>query len=200
MAYEHPNPGLKETIWIDNSYISDMAHGFSQMALNMAATLGNDPHEPKRNVVYTNALLAIELYFKSVIAVRVIDPAHAIMNDNQTLSLGDEEQIESGIANIALMHSRLKMPDGRKTHDIHVLFNALKEDFKKAILTNVMRETPLIKDMQCLDDFILKIKGYFVTKRYAFEFFQEAVPPDANYMFTLIPVIKGISKTFERRE
>lgn len=200
MAYQHPNPGLKETIWIDNNYISEMAHGFSQMALNMAATLENDPHEPKRNVVYTNALLAIELYFKSKIAVRVFDPAHAIINDNQTLSLGDEEQIESGIANIAIMHSRVVMPDGRKTHDIHVLFNALEDDFKKSILTNVMNETPLIKDMKALDDFILKVKGYFVTKRYAFEFFQEAVPPDADYMLILIPVIKGISKTFGYRE
>lgn len=200
MVIKHPNPGLKSTIWIDNSYISDMAHGFAEVALKMATSLGSDPHQPKRNVVYTNAILAIELYFKSKFAIRAIDPAHAFMSDERTMSLGTAEQIDSGDANIAIMHARLEMPKGKWTHNIHKLFNLLDEEFKGIILNNIKEEASSIKSMKELEDFIFEIKDYFVTKRYAFEFFIEAVPPDANYIYDLIPVLRGIMKTFGYRE
>lgn len=199
MVKKQPNPGLTDTIWIERSYIIEMAHGFSEVAAIMASTLGSDPHEPKRNVVYTNALLAIELYFKSTLAIRNFDPAHVVMIDERTMSLGSEEQIENGEANITFMHSTLKMPSGKKTHDIHELFNALDEELKDAILNNIAEETSLINDMKGLDDFLFKIREYFVTKRYAFEFFIEAVPVDTNYMSVLMPVLRGISKTFGYR-
>jgi hypothetical protein len=98
------------------------------------------------------------------------------------------------------MHSTLQMPSGKRTHDIHTLFNELDEEFKITLLNNITNETPLIKDMKGLDDFIFKIKDYFVAKRYAFNYFIEAVPPDANYMYVLIPVLRGIRKTFGYRE
>lgn len=200
MPKEQANPGLTNTIWIDRSYISDMAHGFSEAALTMAETLGNDPHEPKRNVVYTNSLLAIELYFKSVLVIRKFEPAHAFVIDESTIALGSKEQVENGEANIHIMHSTLQMPSGKWTHDIHTLFKELDEKLKIALLNNIINETTLIKDMNGLEDFIIKIKEYFVRKRYAFNYFIEAVPPDANYMYVLIPVLRGIRKTFGYRE
>ncbi|MEM5490868.1 hypothetical protein [Enterobacter cloacae] len=200
MTNEQANPGLTDTIMIPRSYISDMAHGFSEAALTMAATLGSDPHEAKRNVVYTNSLLAIELYFKSKLVIRKFEPANAVVIDERTIALGSEEQVENGEANIQIMHSTLQMPIGKRTHDIHTLFNELDEEFKITLLNNIINETPLIEDMKGLDDFIFKIKNYFVAKRYAFNYFIEAVPPDANYMYVLIPVLRGIRKTFGYRE
>ncbi|HGH4675502.1 TPA: hypothetical protein ACJIWR_000126 [Enterobacter bugandensis] len=197
-----PNPGLNSTIWIDNKYITDMATAFSDCAEQLADGW-HDPHDARTNAIYTNAVLALELYFKSRLVTREFDPTYTrVTNDAQMVITTEDDYYnteERDYTVVAHMHSRLVVPEKFKTHNIFDLFIALKDSDKEIILERIKEETKNISDMDSLKNFIEEIKNYFVSKRYAFEFFLEAIPKDSNYIYTVMPILRGVRKAFGYR-
>ncbi|ELY2669299.1 hypothetical protein SMZ63_002479 [Cronobacter sakazakii] len=197
-----PNPGLNSTIWIDKRYITDMATAFSDCAEQLANGW-HDPHDARINAIYTNAVLALELYFKSRLVKRVFDPTYMrISEDNQMIITTEEDYYnteERDYSVVAQMHSRLVVPKKMQTHDVFELFIALPDSEKEIILEHVKEETKNISDMDSLNKFIESIKDYFVSKRYAFESFLEAIPKDSNYIYTVMPILRGVRKAFGYR-
>ncbi|MBF7995170.1 MULTISPECIES: hypothetical protein [Rahnella] len=189
-----PNPGVSSTLWIGPEYILDMAATFSDVAINLADGWV-DPLDPKKNVIYTNAVLALELYFKALLVERMTDPAYVkISEGNEFIEVTEEEYLDPEEAIVAIHHSRLVVPKEHQTHDIHALYLSLNEDTRKKIVAEIAELNRSIASEEVLLEFLSKIKNYFVSKRYAFEFYQEAVPVDSNYLFSLIPVLKGVRK------
>ncbi len=117
-----PNPGLNSTIWIDKRYITDMATAFSDCAEQLANGW-HDPHDARINAIYTNAVLALELYFKSRLVKRVFDPTYMrISEDNQMIITTEEDYYnteERDYSVVAQMHSRLVVPKKCK----HMMFS-----------------------------------------------------------------------------
>ncbi len=179
-----------------------MATAFSDCAEQLANGW-HDPHDARINAIYTNAVLALELYFKSRLVKRVFDPTYMrISEDNQMIITTEEDYYnteERDYSVVAQMHSRLVVPKKMQTHDVFELFIALPDSEKEIILEHVKEETKNISDMDSLNKFIESIKNYFVSKRYAFESFLEAIPKDSNYIYTVMPILRGVRKAFGYR-
>jgi hypothetical protein len=190
---ELPNPGLSSTIWIEPTYISDMASSFSEIAISLSQKWV-DPHSVETNVIYTNALLALELFFKSQLVVRKNDPAYVDVSSDTPQLTDEESYYNANSSVVAIHHSRLIVPQQYRTHDVEKLFSYLSSNIKEIIITEVVKETRRINNEPELVIFLGKIKNFFVDKRYDFEFFKEAVPKDSNYIHTLIPVLKGVKR------
>lgn len=194
-----PNPGSASTIWIGPDYITDMATAFSDCA-ELLAKGWHDPLDAKTNAIYTNAVLALELYFKSRLVERVEDPAYMKITPDQQFEPTTEDDYYSEEDRhyivVAQRHSRLVVPQEHKTHNVLQLFNALSQGDKDIIFKNIQAEMNRSFDMDDLVMFIESIKDYFVSKRYAFENFIEAVPSDSNYIYTVIPILRGVKKAF----
>lgn len=188
------NPGISSTLWIGPEYILGMAAAFSDVAIKLADGWV-DPLDPKKNVIYTNAVLALELYFKARLVEREFAPTYIKFDENrEAIEVTEEEYLNPIEAIVAIHHSRLVVPKIHQTHDVHALYCSLSEDIRKKIVSEIAELNPMIANEDKLLEFLSKIKEFFVSKRYAFELFQEAAPEDSNYLFSLIPVLNGVRK------
>lgn len=185
---EYKNPGFDSTVYVLPQQITDTANAFREIAVSLAR--GHlEAHDVKRNVVYTNAVFAIELYFKAFLVKRVSAPFDFINENGQFVesSFDDENRI-------TIWHSRLDVPEKYQTHNLQLLFNALGDELKKRVIQEVLKASNSIKTQEELLEFFNDIKNYFVDKRYEFQDFIFGVPKDSHVIYVLIPVLNAIGK------
>lgn len=187
------NPGLTSTMWIEPQYIADMAKSFSDVALGLTISMTN-PHDVQWNTFYTNAVFAIELYFKAYLVKRFADPAYFDPDNGEIKEITEEEQWTHSGVTVSFGHSILAVPADKQSHDVRELFDLLPNGIKEQVVNEVTKETPLIKNIDELRGFLSEISGFFVKKRYNYEYYIESVPKDSNCVYRLLPVLSAISK------
>ncbi|RXN73436.1 hypothetical protein D0Z62_06370 [Providencia rettgeri] len=188
MFTKFENPGFDSTIYVYPQQIADIAYAFSEVAISLAKG-PLDAYGDKRNVIFTNAAFAIELYFKAFFVKRVSAPFHFIVKN------GQYEEAEFNRENrVTMWHSRLTVPKEYQKHDLHWLFNALSDELKGRIMQEVRQISLSIKTPTDLQKFFKDIKNLFVDKRYEFQYFIYGVPRDSHVIHVLIPVLKAIGK------
>lgn len=184
----YENPGFDSTVYVLPQQIADTANAFREVANNLAK--GHlDAHDVRRNVIYTNATLAIELYFKSYLVKRIAEPFDFTIENGQVTEAdyADENRV-------TLLHSRLEIPKEYQKHNLQLLFNALSDEVKERVTQEVLLTSNSIKNTADLMKFLDTIKYYFVDKRYEFQEFIYGVPKDSNTIYVLIPVLNAIGK------
>lgn len=184
--YIPKNPELDSSVYIEPQRIADTARVFSDVAIELAQNR-LDTHDVKLNVIYTNAALAIELYFKAFLVERVAAPYDFIGSD--------VEKKEANDSCVTFWHSRLELPEDYESHSLDFLYQKLCPKLKNQLVHEVVENTS-IKSADELESFIFKIKGYFVSKRYEYERFILGVPADSDVIYTLIPLLECIRKVF----
>ncbi|EKN4689605.1 hypothetical protein ABF236_003398 [Yersinia ruckeri] len=172
------NPESDSSVYIEPQRIADTARVFSDVAIELSQNR-LDTHDVELNVIYTNATLAIELYFKAFLVERVSAPY----------------DLKGGDGEVTYWHSRLELPEEYESHSLDFLYTKLCPKLKNQLVIEVVENTS-IKSADELESFIFKIKGYFVSKRYEYERFILGVPADSNVIYTLIPLLKCIRKVF----
>lgn len=188
MFKKFENPGFDSTIYVSPQQIADTAYAFSEVAISLAKG-PLDAHDVKRNVIFTNAAFAIELYFKAFLVKRVSAPFDFIVKNGQV------EEAEINEENrVTVWHSRLMVPKEYQKHDLHLLFNALSDELKECVMQEVLQISHSIKTPTDLQEFFKDIKSFFVDKRYEFQYFIHGVPKDSHVIHVLIPVLKAIGK------
>lgn len=183
---EYENPGFDSTIYVFPQQISDTANAFSEVATSLAKG-PLDAHDVKRNVIYTNAAFAIELYFKAFLVKRISAPFDFTIENGQVdkAEFDDENRV-------TMWHSRLVVPREYQKHNLNLLFNALSDELKERVTQEVLQATNSIKTPTDLLKFFNDIKNYFVDKRYEFQDFISGVPKDSHIIHVLIPVLNAI--------
>lgn len=185
---EYENPGLDLTIYVLPQQIADTANAFRETAISLSKD-HLDAHDVRRNVIYTNAVFAIELYFKSFLVERVSAPFDfSVKNREISQAEFDDEHI------VTSWHTRLEVPEKYQTHNLQLLFNALSDELKERVMQEVLQESTTIKTQADLLKFFNVVKNYFVDKRYEFQNFIFGVPKDSHIIYVLIPVLNAISK------
>ncbi|MCW6615617.1 hypothetical protein [Yersinia ruckeri] len=179
------NPELDSSVYIEPQRIADTARVFSDVAIELAQNR-LDTHDVKLNVIYTNATLAIELYFKAFLVERVSAPYDL---------KGGKGEAKADELCVTFLHSRLELPEEYESHSLDFLYTKLCQKLKNQLVHEVIENTS-IKSADELESFIFKIKGYFVSKRYEYERFILGVPADSDVIYTLIPLLKCIRKVF----
>ncbi|EMW29973.1 hypothetical protein [Escherichia coli] len=185
---EYENPGLDSTIYVLPQQIADTANAFRETAISLSKD-HLDAHDVRRNVIYTNAVFAIELYFKSFLVERVSAPFDFSVK-NRELSQAEFDDEHSA----TFWHTRLEVPEKYQTHNLQLLFNALSDELKERVMQEVLQESTTIKTQADLLKFFNVVKNYFVDKRYEFQNFIFGVPKDSHIIYVLIPVLNAISK------
>ncbi|WP_250133754.1 hypothetical protein ABXY35_08335 [Citrobacter freundii] len=137
----YENPGLDSTIFVEPQQIANTANAFREV-VNSLNNGYLDVHDVRRNVLYTNATLAIELYFKAFLVKRIPAPYDfTIENGQATKAEFDDEN------RVTNWHSRLDLLEEHKTHNLKKLFNALSDTQKnvshKRFCKHVTRSRPL---------------------------------------------------------
>ncbi|VVQ23341.1 hypothetical protein PS925_05295 [Pseudomonas fluorescens] len=187
------NPGFESTIWIDQSHVVESASAFADVAIALSSELS--PHgDPKLNVIFTNGSLALELFFKSQLIERIVEPAFVEMTPEGERITTEEHYINQELPNfvVAIHHSRLKVKEGCKSHELVKLYECLDQDTQVNILRSISNETLKIQTKADLLDFLSVINNFFVDKRYHFEGFINGVESDRVHLYTLLPVLKGV--------
>lgn len=185
---EYENPGFDSTIYVEPQQITDTANAFREVATNLAKG-PLDAHDVKRNVIYTNAAFAIELYLKAFLVKRISAPFDCRVENGQVVkSESDNEN------RVTIWHSRLVVPDEYRQHNLKFLFNALSDELKERVTQEVLQASNAIKNYTDLLAFLDVIKDYFVDKRYEFQEFILGVPKDTHVIHVLIPVLNAIGK------
>ncbi|EKF7110660.1 hypothetical protein OZ488_003938 [Escherichia coli] len=188
MSKKFENPGFDSTIYVSPQHIADTAKAFSEVAISLAKE-PLDTHDVKRNVIFTNATFAIELYFKAFFVKRVSAPFDFIVKNGQVEQTDYKEENR-----VTMWHSRLEVPKEYQKHDLHFLFNALSDELKERVMQEVLLESHSIKTPTDLQKFFKDINCFFVDKRYEFQYFIYGVPSDSHVIHVLIPVLKAIGK------
>ncbi|HCR4044389.1 TPA: hypothetical protein OOF41_002584 [Citrobacter freundii] len=184
----YENPGLDSTIFVEPQQIANTANAFREV-VNSLNNGYLDVHDVRRNVLYTNATLAIELYFKAFLVKRIPAPYDfTIENGQATKAEFDDEK------RVTNWHSRLDLLEEHKTHNLKKLFNALSDTQKKCVTQEILQTCNTIQTATDLLQFLDTIRNYFVDKRYEFQEFIYGVPKDSNIIYTLIPVLNAIGK------
>ncbi|HCU0293714.1 TPA: hypothetical protein OUE56_000577 [Citrobacter sedlakii] len=184
----YENPGFDSTIYVTPQQIADTANTFREV-VNSLNNGYLDVHDVRRNVIYTNATLAIELYFKAFLVKRISAPYDfTIINNQATKAEFDDEN------RITNWHSRLDLLEEHKTHNLKMLFIALSDTLKQRVTQEVLQTCNTIQTATDLLQFLDTIRNYFVDKRYEFQEFIYGVPKDSNIIYTLIPVLNAIGK------
>lgn len=185
---EYENPGSNSTIYVLPQQIADTANAFREVAVSLSKGY-IDAHDVKRNVIYTNASFAIELYFKSFLVKRVSAPYDCVVENNQLLQAKCDDENR-----VTFWHTRLIVPEKYQNHNLQLLFNALGDKPKERVMQEVLQANISIKTPEDLLKFFNVIKNYFVDKRYEFQDFIFGVPEDSNVIYVLIPVLNAIGK------
>lgn len=185
---EYKNPGFDSTIYVLPQQIADTANAFREIAISLAKD-HLDAHDVKRNVIYTNAAFAIELYFKAFLVKRISAPFDCTIEDGQ----GVQTEVDDENC-ITIWHSRLVVPDEYQKHNLQLLFNALNDELKELVTQEILLASKSIKTPAELLEFFNDIKNYFVDKRYEFQDFIFGVPKDSYAIHVLIPVLNAIGK------
>ncbi|ARB84887.1 MULTISPECIES: hypothetical protein [Yersinia] len=185
---EYENPGFDSTIYVFPQQIADTANAFREIAVSLAK-VPLDAHDVKRNVIYTNAAFAIELYFKAFLVKRVSAPFDCIIENDQVVQAEFDDENR-----VTLWHSRLVVPEEYQKHNLQLLFNALGDELKERVTQEVLQASSSINTPIELLEFFNDIKSYFVDKRYEFQDFIFGVPKDSHVIHVLIPVLNAIGK------
>ncbi|HAK5377454.1 TPA: hypothetical protein H1V70_004905 [Salmonella enterica] len=185
---EYENPGLDSTIYVLPQQIADTANAFREIAISLSKD-HLDAHDVRWNVIYTNAVFAIELYFKSFLVERVSAPFDFPVKNREGFQAEFDDENRATI-----WHTRLDVPEKYQTHNLRLLFNALSDELKERVMQEVLQESATIKTQADLLEFFNVVKNYFVDKRYEFQNFIFGVPKDSHIIYILIPVLNAISK------
>lgn len=187
------NPGVESTILIDHKEIIQSASAYGDVAVSLANNLS--PYDdPRLNVIFTNGALALELYFKSQLIERIFEPAHVEITPDGEVVLAEENHLNPNpqTNEITILHSRLQIKDGCKTHKLAKLYRKLSQNTQNSILNAVTNETSKIQTDKEMLDFLKVINDFFVIKRYHFEAFLTGVEGDRRHLHTLLSVLKGV--------
>lgn len=188
---QRANPGFESTIWIDHTHIIESASAFGDVAIALSQQL--KPYDdPRLNVLFTNGALALELYFKSQLVERVIDPAFVVMTDDGVIVTTEEQYLNGTQGVVAIHHSRLEVKNEFRSHELAKLYTYLSQSTRTSILNAVSDETALIQTQDEILEFLQTINNFFIEKRYSFENFLTGIESDKKYIYTLIPVLKGV--------
>lgn len=185
---EYENPGFDSTIYVFPQQIADTANAFREIAISLSK--GHlDAHDVKRNVIYTNAAFAIELYFKSFLVKRVSAPFDGVVENGEVFQAKFDDENR-----VTVWHSRLVVPEEYQNHNLQLLFNALSDELKERVMQEVLQVSTSIKTPADLLEFFNVVKNYFVDKRYEFQDFIFGVPKNSHVIYVLIPVLNAIGK------
>ncbi|EJC8215847.1 MULTISPECIES: hypothetical protein [Enterobacteriaceae] len=185
---EYENPGFDSTIYVFPQQIADTANAFREIAISLSK--GHlDAHDVKRNVIYTNAAFAIELYFKSFLVKRVSAPFDCVVENGEVFQAEFDDENR-----VTVWHSRLVVPEEYQKHNLQLLFNALSDELKERVMQEVLQVSTSIKTPADLLEFFNVVKNYFVDKRYEFQDFIFGVPKNSHVIYVLIPVLNAIGK------
>ncbi len=188
---QRANPGFESTIWIDHTHIIESASAFGDVAIALSQQL-NPYDDPRLNVLFTNGALALELYFKSQLVERVFDPAFVEMTDDGVIVTTEERYLNGTPSVVAIHHSRLEVKNEFRSHELAKLYQYLNQGTQTSILNAISDETDLIQTQDEMLEFLETINNFFIEKRYHFESFLTGIESDKKYIYTLIPVLKGV--------